>query len=109
MRRFIHAVLWLLAALYVGLALLMLFAPNNQGGDVFFLMVIAPCAIAAYFLPTIVAFRLRSPYRYGIFAANLVLAETGIGWIILMSVALAGGESSKPKTERMRTLSVPSR
>jgi hypothetical protein len=62
-------------------------AVNNAVG-VFFLIVSALVAIAAYWIPTIIAYRRKLPERSQILVIDLLLGWTFIGWVVALVMAL---------------------
>ena len=51
--------------------------------------IVALCALFLYFIPTVIAFRNRHPKRLAIFAVNLLLGVTILGYIGAMLWATA--------------------
>ena len=53
-----------------------------------FVLALIPPVLLFYALPTLIAFRRRHPNRWAILAINLVLGQTGIGWVVSLVWAL---------------------
>ncbi|MDO6462163.1 superinfection immunity protein [Granulosicoccaceae sp. 1_MG-2023] len=53
-------------------------------------LILVPLLLAAYFLPTMIAVRVKHGNCDAVFLTNLFLAWTGLGWIALLIWAFYG-------------------
>lgn len=57
------------------------YALSNSGEDTFVNLILGTIIVVAYLFPAILAFCLKHPRRWAIFAVNFVLGWTGVGWL----------------------------